>query len=171
MVSTDTIGDVDDPALTLDSFVPFRLSVASNAVSEAVARVYRALFNLSITEWRLVAVLAETSGLSQQAIGARTRMDKVSVSRAAIALARRGLISRSGDPADGRAYLLRLTEDGRTLYAAVAPKARAIERQLFAGFGDAELAALTAMLRRVEGAALALLDDRADQPPSAGTGP
>lgn len=161
-----------EPALTLDRFVPFRLSVASNAVSEAVARVYRALFNLSITEWRLVAVLAETSGLSQQAIGARTRMDKVTVSRAAIALARRGLIHRSGDPADGRAYLLRLTEDGRTLYAAVAPKAQAMERELLAGFAADEVAALSAMLRRLEAAALALMDEGADQPsPSPGTAP
>lgn len=142
--------------LRLDAFLPYRLSIASNRVSEAVATTYRALFGLRIPEWRLVAVLAEGDGLSQQALGKATRMDKVTVSRAAIALAERGLIARASDASDKRAARLSLTPAGRALYDQVAPKALAMEAELFAGFAAAELAAFGDMLDRVEAAAAKL---------------
>lgn len=146
---------MDDPArpLRLDAFLPYRLSIASNRVSDAVATTYRALFGLRIPEWRLVAVLAEGEGLSQQALGRATRMDKVTVSRAAIALADRGLIARASDAADKRAARLSLTPAGRALYDQVAPKALAMEADIFAGFGAGELAAFRDMLDRIEAAA------------------
>jgi DNA-binding MarR family transcriptional regulator len=144
------------PSLELDAFIPYRLSVTSNLVSDAIARTYDALFGLSIPEWRLVAVVAEAGEITQQAIGARTRMDKVTVSRAAIALVERGLMDRRGNPSDRRSHLLALTQAGRDLHAAVAPKALELERRLFAPFDPEEVAAFTDMLRRIEAAALAL---------------
>lgn len=148
--------------LELDAFIPYRLSVTSNLVSDAIARTYEALFGLSIPEWRLVAVVAEAQrdagAITQGAVGARTRMDKVTVSRAAIALVGRGLMARRGNPDDRRSHLLELTAAGRDLYLAVAPKALELERRLFAPFDAAEVAAFTDMLRRVEAAALALED-------------
>ena len=142
--------------LVLDDFIPYRLSVASNSVSDAIARTYEALFGLSIPEWRLVAVVAEGEGVTQQAIGAATRMDKVTVSRAAIALTGRGLLVRCANPADRRSHLLDLTAAGRRLYAAVAPEALALERRLLAAFEPDEVAAFVATLRRIEAAARAL---------------
>lgn len=138
--------------LTLDEFLPYRLSIASNAVSDAVAQGYRALFGLRIPEWRLVAVLAEGGNMSQQALCGRTRMDKVTVSRAAIALAERGLIARASNPEDQRSHLLTLTSEGWTLYEQISPKALEFERQIFAGFSAAEKAQLQAMLVRIEAA-------------------
>lgn len=145
--------------LRLDAFLPYRLSIASNRVSDAVATTYSALFGLRIPEWRLVAVLAEGDGLSQQDLGRRTRMDKVTVSRAAIALAGRGLIERASDKADKRAARLSLTEAGRDLYAQVAPQALAMEAAVFAGFSAEDLATFRDMLARIETAAANL--DRA----------
>jgi DNA-binding MarR family transcriptional regulator len=123
--------------LSLDDFLPYRLSIASNAVSDAVASAYRTLFGLRIPEWRLIAVLAEGGNMSQQALCGRTRMDKVTVSRAAIALAERGLITRASNPEDQRSHLLTLTPEGSALYEQVSPKA--LER-----------AQLKAMLYRIE---------------------
>ena len=142
--------------LRLDAFLPYRLSIASNRVSEAVATTYRALFGLRIPEWRLIAVLAEGDGRSQQALGRAARMDKVTVSRAAIALADRGLIVRASDASDKRAARLSLSASGRALYDQVAPKALAIEADLFAGFAAEELTAFRDMLDRVETAAARL---------------
>lgn len=142
--------------LVLDTFLPYRLSIASNLVSGAIARVYQSLFGLSIPEWRIVTVVAESRAITQQEIGQRTRMDKVTVSRAAIALERRGLIERRAHPGDGRSQLLHLSETGRTLYENVAPKAKELEARLFGDFTAGELATLTAMLRRAEAAALRL---------------
>lgn len=143
--------------LRLDAFLPYRLSIASNLVSDAIADAYRALFGLKIPEWRLIAVLAEGTAMSQQALGARTRMDKVTVSRAAIALERRGLVARDADAADQRAWRLSLSAAGRALYAQVAPQALAIEAAVFAGFDADERTAFADMLARIERAAAGLM--------------
>lgn len=142
-------------SLKLDDFLPYRMSIASNAVSDAVASAYRTLFGLRIPEWRLVAVLAEGGAMSQQALCGRTRMDKVTVSRAAIGLVERGLIARTANPSDQRSHLVALTPAGWDLYEQVAPKALELERRLFASFSEAEKAQLSAMLARIEAAATA----------------
>ena len=142
------------PSLVLADFIPYRLSVTSNLVSDSIARTYEALFGLTIPEWRLVAVIAETGGITQQAIGAKTLMDKVTVSRAAIALVGRGLLARRDNPDDRRSHLLELTDAGRDLYAAIAPKALDLERRIFAAFAPDEVAQFVAMLRRIESVTL-----------------
>ncbi|RYE03224.1 MAG: MarR family transcriptional regulator [Sphingomonadales bacterium] len=147
-------------SLILDEFLPYRLSIASNAVSDIVAGAYRTLFGLRIPEWRLIAVLAEGGNMSQQALCGRTRMDKVTVSRAAIALADRGLIARASNPDDQRSHLLTLSTEGWALYEQIAPKALEMERRIFAAFSDAERIQLKAMLDRIE-AAVEAFDARA----------
>lgn len=142
--------------LKLDGFLPYRLSITSNRVSDFIATSYRNLFGLRIPEWRLVCVLAEDGPSSQQALCGRTRMDKVTVSRAAIALAERALVVRTPNPDDQRSHLLALSEQGWSLYEQVAPKALQLERQVFAALSEAEQAQLHAMLARVEAAAAAL---------------
>ncbi|NJR80174.1 MarR family winged helix-turn-helix transcriptional regulator [Sphingomonas corticis] len=138
--------------LRLDRFLPYLLSVTSNRVSERIARTYDALFGLSIPEWRLIAVIAEAPGITQADIGERTRMDKVTVSRAAIALAARGLLERAPNAADRRSRHLSLSAAGHALYEQVAPKALELERRLFARFDAGELRQLTEMLRRIDAA-------------------
>ena len=50
--------------LELERFLPYRLSVLSNTVSQAIADIYERRFELSITEWRVMAVLGRFEGLS-----------------------------------------------------------------------------------------------------------
>lgn len=141
------------PNLKLDQFLPYRLSIVSNRVSAAVASTYQALFGLKIPEWRLVAIIAEGDGATQQALGVATRMDKVTVSRAAATLVERGLVERRPNASDQRSHMLVLTAAGRTLYENVAPKALELEAQVFAGFTRAEIASFRAMLDRLEASA------------------
>ena len=143
-------------SLKLGDFLPYRLSIASNRVSGAIATAYQSLFGLRIPEWRLIAVIAEGGEMTQQAICRVTRMDKVTVSRAAIALVDRGLARRRPNADDQRSHHLSLTDAGRTLYDDVAPKALTIERRIFAGFDRDELARLREMLDRLEAAAATL---------------
>jgi DNA-binding MarR family transcriptional regulator len=145
-----------DALLHLDDFIPFRLSITSNLVSETIAGTYQALFGLTIPEWRLIAVIAEEEGATQQRIGQRTRMDKVTVSRAAIALAGRGLIERRPNAEDRRSQRLHLSADGRDLYVQVAPKALELEQRILARFTADEIETFTAMLVRMNEATLAV---------------
>ncbi|MBX3595004.1 MarR family transcriptional regulator [Sphingomonas sp.] len=139
--------------LKLDAFLPYRLSVASNRVSAAISGVYQSLFGLRIPEWRLITILAEYGAMSQQAMCGRTQMDKVTVSRAAIAVHERGLVTRTPNPDDQRSHLLALSAEGWALYRQVAPKALEMERRIFASLSDEEQAQLRTMLERVESAA------------------
>lgn len=148
------------PTLKLEDFLPYRLSIASNRVSAAIASAYQALFALKIPEWRLIAVIAEGQGATQQALGVATRMDKVTVSRAAAALVERGLVERRPNPGDQRSHLLALTATGRALYEDVAPKALELEGQVFSGFSAKEIAAFRAMLDRIEASAAPFDSDR-----------
>lgn len=141
------------PQLRLAEFLPYRLSFTSNRVSERIARVYAALFGLSIPEWRLVAVIAEQESTTQQAIGALTGMDKVTVSRAAIALVDRGLVARRPNPDDRRSHLLTLSAAGRDLHATVAPKALEMEAEIFSCLSPGERRTLAGFLERIDAAA------------------
>jgi DNA-binding MarR family transcriptional regulator len=136
--------------LRLDAFLPFRLSVASNAVSRLIARAYETRYGLKVAEWRLIAVLAETEGLTQQAIVERTVMDKVTVSRAVQGLMERRLAQRAPHPKDARSHLVSLTAEGKALHAEVAPIALATERRLIEGLSAEEVAELERLLVWVE---------------------
>lgn len=148
-----------DVSLRLDAFIPYRLSVTSNLVSETIASAYQALFGLSIPEWRLIAVIAEDEGTTQQQVGRRTRMDKVTVSRATIGLVDRGLVERRPHASDRRSQSLHLSAAGRDLYAQVAPKALELERRIFASFDPTEVAAFSEMLTRVQDATLKVREE------------
>ncbi len=140
--------------LSLDRFLPYRLSVASNAVSTRISQDYRKRFGLKIAEWRLIAILAETHAMTPQMLGETTRMDKIAVSRAASALIERGLVEASDNPDDGRSHLLSLTPDGKALYDEIAPAALETEAHLLASFTADEQQMFGALLRRIESAAL-----------------
>lgn len=70
---------------------------------------------LSPSEAHALSELAGSGPLSQKEMGARLRLEKSTVSRLVASLERRGWVERQPDPADGRAYLVGLTEAGRRL--------------------------------------------------------
>jgi DNA-binding MarR family transcriptional regulator len=139
--------------LNLDNFLPYRLSIASNALSSRIAAEYENRFGLKIPEWRLMAVLGEGQPKTQRELVEATRMDKVTVNRAAKALADRHLIARQAHEADGRSHHLDLTETGRSLYDAIVPAALASEAQLESNISADERAALMRILAKLTAAA------------------
>ncbi len=135
--------------LRLAEFLPYRLSVVSNAISDRVARVYKARFGLKIPEWRVVAVVAERGAITQAGLCEATAMDKMTVSRAVAGLSARALLQVSGG-ADRRTRMLALTAEGQRLYDEIAPLALAIEAEVLSGFSDAERDSLMRFLARLE---------------------
>ena len=142
--------------LQLENFLPYRLSVASNLASEAIARGYMRMFGLPIPQWRVVALLAEHDTATQHQLVTLSRMDKMSISRAVRPLVERGLIDRILDEADGRAWRLSLSGAGRDLYNKVVPEARRLEAELLGELSKSEKATLDKVLRKIEHAALRL---------------
>ncbi|UZW57715.1 MarR family transcriptional regulator [Sphingobium sp. JS3065] len=140
--------------LRLDQFIPYRLSFTAALLSDAIAQSYEALFGIGIAEWRVIAWVAERGSITQQQICAQSRMDKVTVSRAAIALTGRGVLRRLPNAEDRRSHLLALTEEGERLHAAIAPKALEMESAVFSHFSAEEVEAFVEMLRRIDAVVL-----------------
>ena len=136
-------------AARLGDFLPYLLSVTSNAVSSRVAEVYRREFGLRIPEWRVMAVLGDAGTQTQRDLAAATIMDKVAVNRACKALEDRGLAARTANARDGRSHHLELTEEGRAMHGRIMPLALDMERQLFEGFSAEETETFGTMLARL----------------------
>jgi len=155
--------------LALEHFLPYRLSVLSNRVSHAISTIYVDRFELSVTEWRVMAVLGRFPGLSANQVAERTAMDKVAVSRAVAKLIAAGRLEREIHGNDRRRSVLTLSDEGYRIYDVVSPTALAFEARLLEGFDDADRNLLYRLLDRLDAeelraeaglAALAMADAR-----------
>ena len=136
----------DRDILDLEHFLPYRLSVLSNRISQDIARLYAERFDLGVTEWRLLAVLGRYPGLSASELAERTAMDKVAVSRAVASLLAAGRLERDTHGEDRRRSVLALSEEGQRVYAEVAPAALAYERRLLSNLSAEDRAALARLI-------------------------
>lgn len=137
-------------SLELARFMPYRLSVLTNHVSDAIARTYSERFDLTIPEWRVMAVLGGSSGLSAGEVAQRTAMDKVQVSRAIARLVSARRVQRQTDPGDARVTRLSLTARGRAIYDEIAPLALELEDHFLAALTPEERAGFDAILAKLD---------------------
>lgn len=139
----------DGKSLRLERFLPYRLSILANRISSTLARAYAETFDLTIPEWRVMAVLGRFAPLTANAICEATQMDKVTVSRAMQRLERAGRIERTTDETDRRRVLLRLSADGLDVYGRIAPLALDYEERLIADLTPEERDALVLLIDRL----------------------
>lgn len=133
----------------LARFLPYKLSIASNAVSDRIAREYQSRFGLKIPEWRIMAVLGDSGPLTPRALGRATLMDKVAVSRACRTLETRELAAREPHENDGRSHVLGLTSTGQDVFEEIMEHALEIEERLFETLEPGERKTLAGLLDRV----------------------
>lgn len=149
------------PKLNLPRFLPYQLSIASNAVSQLIATEYAARFGLRVQEWRVVAVIGDRGEMTQRELVDATRMDKVSVNRAVRRLVERELLDRVPHRGDARSHHLALTKAGRALYDDVVPHALDIEREVLRPLSRTEREQLWHLLERLRGRADILAEKQA----------
>ncbi|WKX72560.1 MarR family winged helix-turn-helix transcriptional regulator [Streptomyces sp. XD-27] len=77
---------------------------------------------------------------------------KATMSRQLRALEMLGLVTRAQDPADGRAFLVQLTDEGRERFRRVRSARRAQYARRLAGWERGEVAELARLLHRLNGA-------------------
>lgn len=113
------------------------LEVARQVHPELDADAYGLLAELDRTGTSRVTDLAASVGVG-----------KGTMSRQVRSLERLGLIRRAADPADGRAFQLELSEDGRRRYRAARDARRARLRQELASWPEADVSQLAELLHR-----------------------
>jgi DNA-binding MarR family transcriptional regulator len=146
--------DTDDAGggLVLAQFLPYRIVALAHRVSRGLARVYESE-DLTIPEWRVLAVVAQATATTARDVVALTPMDKMAVSRAVALLQRKGLVVRRSDVRDRRVYWLSLSQRGSALYHRVARLALGYERRLLAGFSPGERREFVEALSRLDAGA------------------
>ncbi|GHF26874.1 MarR family transcriptional regulator [Kordiimonas sediminis] len=140
---------IDSP-LKLHNFLPYRLSVLSNRVSQAIADKYNQRFDLSLPEWRIMAVLGEFPDISAGEVAEKTAMDKVAVSRAVSKLLDKGNIERHFAEDDKRRSVLALSETGISIYNEIVPIAVGYEDLILDHLSDDERVLLRNLFDRLD---------------------
>lgn len=140
--------------LVLEAFLPYRLVMLADQVSQSLARLYGRRHGITNPEWRTLAALGQFGTMTATGVGRHSRMHKTKVSRAVAELERKGLIARTPSADDLRVADLALTPKGRELYDELVPLALAFAERLAEGLDAKERAALeqalTTLMARAE---------------------
>jgi DNA-binding MarR family transcriptional regulator len=123
-------GQGDAAPLKLEEFLPYRLNVVANLVSQALSRIYADRYGIGVPEWRVLVTLGQYGMMTGKAIGAHSHMHKTKVSRAVALLEQRKLVTRRANRADLREAFLTLAPPGRAMYDDLAPIALEFARRL-----------------------------------------
>lgn len=135
--------------MNLQDFLPYRLAVLSEVVSQSLAQVYRERFGLTRDEWRVLAALADCGTVKTARVIEHTTLEKMQVSRAVQRLEEAGFVDRRPDPDDGRGWIVGLTASGRALYRKIVPVVEAREAFLLDALDPAERQVLDAALAKI----------------------
>ena len=127
----------------------FQLLVLANLTARPFHERYGRRLRMSLSEWRVLLVVADRPGITAQDLADYIGLDKMSVSRAVRGLAARRRIARQASVRDRRRLHLSLTAAGGRIYEEIAASGLARERAVFASLGGKERRAFFALLTRL----------------------
>lgn len=106
-------------------------------------------WGITSTQWRVMAQLSRTDGLTQVMLAGHLEIEPMSVCRLVDRMEAAGFVARRADPADKRAKRVYLTGKARMLLDAVREVAMEVYEEAFEGFREDERAEVVAALNRV----------------------
>ena len=133
----------------------FQLLVLANLTARPFYERFGRRMHLSLSEWRVLLVVADRPGISAQDLADYIGLDKMSVSRAVRGLESRKRLVRRASNSDRRSRLLYLTAEGWRIYREIAASGLARERAVFGALPARErrafFAKLTQLVARTRG--------------------
>lgn len=152
----DDQGLSEDGSFDLKSFFPYLVRVYYQSVSNSVSQVYTECYDLSVSEWRVMAVLGPFQSMSANDITNRSSMNKVNVSRAVSRLRKRNFLKQDIDGDDRRRSVLHLTEEGKQAFSGLVPMVKQVEAQLLQGLTEDEIKTLLTLMAKIRANAEAI---------------
>jgi DNA-binding MarR family transcriptional regulator len=129
-----------------------RLLTCTHLVETHVRKALAKEFKTTLPRFDLMAQLERTPhGLQMGELSRRMLVTGGNVTGIVDQLERGGLLVRTQDPADRRAYLVKLTKEGRRLFAQMAAEHETWIVKLFSGIPKREQRALHDSLSRLRG--------------------
>ena len=135
---------------TIRDLLSYRIHRLANALSRGAALRYRRDFDVSLMEWRIIALLGSFAPLTLKALSQQSGLDKSLASRAVAGLVERRLVLREAGREDGREIALRLTAAGRRLHAGLMEAALERDDAFAACLTREEQAVLASAIRKLE---------------------
>ena len=132
--------------LRLDHYWPYQITVLADRIGRRTTRIVKER-GLNLSQWRVLAAVAEMPGRTAVQVVRVTPMDKGIVSRATRGLLDQGLLRREASQTDGRLGHLFLTDEGQALYQVLTPQVEAIAVSVADTLDAAQQQRLTDTLR------------------------
>jgi DNA-binding MarR family transcriptional regulator len=141
----DAAGD----GLSVDDFLTTVVSRAANALRRTITTRYADGIGLSISEWRMLSVLAHARHLTFPELVVAAVADKAQVSRALRSMQERGLVEveKTGSNPRWQQVDCRVTPAGMALYRKVMPAARRAQAEMIRKLPPGDRAALYRSLK------------------------
>lgn len=140
----------DGAGLAVHDFLTTMFSHTSNALRRAITLPYADRFQLTVSEWRILSVLAHAGSLPFAELVELAAADKAQVSRALRLLGERGLVEVQTPSAKGRKGLICLmTQAGQALYEEIMPLARRSQAEMILTLSREERSTLYTVLGKL----------------------
>ena len=135
-------------ALTIKDLLSYRIHQLANALSRGAAARYRREFDVSLMEWRTIALLGDFAPMTLKDLARQSGLDKGLASRVVSGLVQRGLVKR-GTASDARELALSLTPAGRTVFQGLMRAAGERDAAFRAVLTEAESACLESAIGKL----------------------
>lgn len=121
--------------LKLDQFWPYQVTVLADRIARRTSQIVK-VHNLNLSQWRVLAAIADVPGRTAVEVVTVTPMDKGIVSRATKALLKMGFVRRKASQIDGRVSHLHLTKGGLELYQELIPQIMGVLQEASIGMSE-----------------------------------
>ena len=135
----------DGAGIELETSLGYLMKEVASALRTAMEAVLRPL-GMSVTHYSCLELLAQRPGLSNSELARGTFVTRQAMNVLLQALEADGLVTRSEQPASGRALPTQLTAAGRAQLATASAAVKGVEDRMKSGLAPAEQDALRTML-------------------------
>ncbi|WP_300532301.1 MarR family winged helix-turn-helix transcriptional regulator [uncultured Mameliella sp.] len=148
--NNDTGGSLRAP---LANFLTYRFARVQSKLNAQASRILREHSGVTITQWRIIAVIGDGGHCTSAQLSRMTAMDKGLISRNVKSLSAEGYLTVTRDRTDNRALYLDLTDKGREIFARTMPRMQARQKALRAYLNESQLDLLMQTFDTLEKAA------------------
>jgi len=127
-------------------YVLYRLMKTSNLLTRPFFARFAEQYELSLTDWRVIMILAHLGEAAAHEICDSLGMHPMNVSRSVASLRKQGRVTEHRDPNNRRRKILTLTPEGWALYQKLLPQVKKISDFLFGEMSPLEVEFLNKLL-------------------------
>ena len=125
--------------IALEKFLPYLVARLDDRLLIKNSNLHVGGHRLTTKEWKILSIIAAYGPLTPADIRRRSTQDKSTISWSIKRLEQRAFLVKKPAAGDGRTFKVALGKAGWAYYDAIAPKARALERESLKALTPAEL--------------------------------